>query len=59
MAPDDVIDYVVIHELAHLREKNHTRRFWSIVREQDPDYEQHLDWLKVNSSKLIFTEADL
>ncbi|WP_225935288.1 M48 family metallopeptidase [Halobaculum magnesiiphilum] len=59
MAPDDVIDYVVVHELAHLREKNHTRNFWSIVGNHVPDYESHVDWLTENSSRLIFTEDDL
>lgn len=59
MAPPDVIDYVVIHELAHLRERNHTRRFWQLVRQYNPDYKQHLDWLKNNGVRLIFTEEDL
>lgn len=59
MAPDDVIDYVVIHELAHLREQNHTRRFWNIVQQFDPEYERHSKWLTENSSQLIFTEDDL
>jgi predicted metal-dependent hydrolase len=59
MAPPDVIDYVVIHELAHLRERNHTRRFWQLVRQYDPDHEQHVEWLKENSVRLIFTEEDL
>jgi predicted metal-dependent hydrolase len=59
MAPDDVIDYVVVHELAHLREKNHTRRFWNIVGQYDPNYEAHVDWLTENSARLIFTKNDL
>jgi predicted metal-dependent hydrolase len=59
MAPDDVIDYVVVHELAHLREQNHTRRFWSIVQRFNPEYETHVEWLAENSSQLIFTEDDL
>ncbi|ESP88374.1 M48 family metallopeptidase [Candidatus Halobonum tyrrellensis] len=59
MAPDDVIDYVVVHELAHLREKNHTRRFWNLVQKHDPKYEEHVDWLTENSVQLIFTEDDL
>lgn len=59
MAPDDVIDYVVVHELAHLREQNHTRRFWSIVQEFDPEYDAHVEWLTENSSQLIFTKDDL
>lgn len=48
MAPDSVIDYVVVHELAHLREPNHTRRFWSIVHQYDSEYEKHVDWLTEN-----------
>lgn len=59
MAPSDVIDYVVIHELAHLQERNHTRRFWQLVKRYDPDYEQHAEWLKENGVRLIFTEGDL
>jgi len=35
-----VIDYVVTHELAHLREMNHSAAFWGVVREALPDYEQ-------------------
>jgi predicted metal-dependent hydrolase len=58
MAPADVIDYVVVHELAHLREKNHTTRFWELVGEHDPEYTRHAEWLEVNSSKLIFAECD-
>jgi predicted metal-dependent hydrolase len=59
MAPPEVIDYVVVHELAHLIEKNHTRRFWRIVSEYDPDYRDHSDWLDENSARLIFTKDDL
>lgn len=59
MAPDDVIDYVVIHELGHLRESNHTKRFWNIVKKYDPDYKTHIDWLTKNSAQLIFTRDDL
>ena len=59
MSPPDIVDYVVIHELAHLIEAGHNREFWRIVSEYDPDYKQHADWLEANSTKLIFSENDL
>lgn len=59
MAPPEVVDYVVVHELAHLREANHDDRFWSIVAENDPEYEGHAQWLEEHSTELIFSEEDL
>lgn len=59
MAPPDIGDYVVVHELAHLREPNHTDVFWSLVSEHDPDYDTHAQWLEENSVQLIFSEDDL
>ena len=44
-APMYVIDYVIVHELAHLIEYNHSPRFWNIVRTQISDYEEHKKWL--------------
>lgn len=46
MAPYTVIDYVIIHELAHIREKNHSRRFWESVERIVPDYRKRRHWLK-------------
>ncbi|RLI77359.1 M48 family peptidase [Archaeoglobales archaeon] len=48
MAPLPVVDYVVVHELVHLEEKNHTKSFWNKVKMLMPDYEKHRDWLKKN-----------
>lgn len=59
MAPPEVVDYIVVHELAHLREPNHSSEFWSLVAEYDPEYEAHSDWLTENSSRLVFSEDDL
>jgi len=59
MAPQEIVDYIVIHELAHLRESNHTDSFWLLVAEQDPNYEEHSRWLEENSAQLIFSECDL
>ena len=52
LAPPDVMDYVVIHELAHLREMNHSRRFWAIVAEFAPEYRRHRKWLHDNCRAL-------
>lgn len=51
-APMFVIDYVIIHELAHLIEPNHTPRFWNIVRAQSPTTEKAKAWLKENGQLL-------
>lgn len=59
MAPPDVIDYVVVHELAHLRVEQHTRRFWTLVHEQVSDYPEQVRWLDQHSVELIFDEQDL
>lgn len=59
MAPPEIIDYIIVHELAHLKEANHSSAFWSLVAEYDPDYESHAEWLQKNSARLIFCEDDL
>jgi predicted metal-dependent hydrolase len=52
MAPPEVVDYVVVHELAHLREMNHSRAFWELVGMILPGYKQRRAWLKKNGSAL-------
>lgn len=52
MAPVEVIDYVVIHELCHLREMNHSKQFWELVSQYDENYKAHRRWLKENGSLL-------
>lgn len=45
-APREVIDYVIVHELAHTREMNHGRNFWDLVARFDPDHAIHRRWLQ-------------
>lgn len=52
MAPVHVIDYVVIHELAHITEKNHSKNFWAIVQRYCPDYKLRRRWLKVHGNTM-------
>lgn len=59
MAPRRVSRYVVVHELAHLREHNHSEAFWRIVAAHDPNWEDHRAWLTENATRIVFSEADL
>ncbi|MBA2266748.1 MAG: M48 family metallopeptidase [Nitrosopumilus sp.] len=52
-APVNVIEYVVLHELSHLIERNHSKRFWKIVSDNMNDYKSKIRWLKVNGSYII------
>jgi predicted metal-dependent hydrolase len=53
LAPMRIIDYVIVHELAHLRYHNHSKDFWNLVRSIIPDYEERKEWLRVNGPTLI------
>jgi len=46
LAPNKVIDYVVVHELCHIKHKNHSQNFWQEVFKIMPDYKIHRQWLK-------------
>ncbi|MCL4529172.1 MAG: M48 family metallopeptidase [Chloroflexi bacterium] len=52
MSPLDVVDYVVAHELVHLRAHNHSKGFWGRVAEIMPDYKEKVKWLKINGHLL-------
>ena len=56
-APPEILDYVVIHELCHLREMNHSKRFWSLVGESCPDYKVRKKWLRDNAVRLRLEAA--
>lgn len=52
LAPAGVLDYVVVHELAHRREMNHSARFWAVVEKAMPDYRKYKKWLAENGRNL-------
>ena len=53
-APDDILEYVCIHELAHLIEHNHSDRFWELVENAMPNYKEKINWLKENGHECNF-----
>jgi len=53
LAPQEVVEYVLIHELAHLQEQNHGKNFWKIVEKACPNYKEHELWLKHNAKKCV------
>ena len=52
LAPEQVLDYVIWHEVCHLRVMDHSPRFWSLVADHCPDYRDHVSWLKRNAGTL-------
>ncbi len=53
MAPPPIIDYVVVHELCHLLQPNHSPRFWGLVESELPDYKERRKWLRMNAERMI------
>ncbi|MBP1763343.1 MAG: hypothetical protein H6Q65_401 [Firmicutes bacterium] len=52
MAPPEIMDYLVVHELCHMRVANHSSLFWELVAQFIPEYKQHRNWLKENGNLL-------
>jgi predicted metal-dependent hydrolase len=52
-ASEDVIDYIVLHELCHLKIEEHLYHFWNLMHRFMPNYQDKIDWLKVNESGLL------
>ena len=53
LMPDKVLDYVVVHELCHLKQMNHSKKFWMEVERYMPDYKNYKKWLNENGGALI------
>jgi len=52
LAPVRIVDYVIVHELAHTTHKEHSGAFWNAVGALIPDYEDRRQWLRINGRKL-------
>ena len=52
-APEDVIDYIILHELCHLKIKEHTHHYWDLVHRFMPNYQVKIEWLNANGRNLI------
>ncbi|MBO4940250.1 MAG: M48 family metallopeptidase [Clostridia bacterium] len=48
-APKEVIEYIVVHELAHTKQKNHSPAFWKVVEKYEPEYKKRKEWLETYS----------
>ncbi len=53
LCPEDVRDYVIVHELCHLKQMNHSPQFWAEVGRVIPDYKEQRKWLRTEGQKLI------
>ena len=53
MLPKKVIDYVIVHELCHIIEPNHSKSFWSLVKKHDNEYVENKNWLKKNGIEIV------
>jgi predicted metal-dependent hydrolase len=54
LLPEETFDYILVHELSHLIEMNHSKRFWQIVEQVIPTYKKHEAYIKTHSAKIDF-----
>lgn len=57
LTPAEIIDYVVVHELCHRKEMNHSKAFWSEVEKVIPDYRESVRWLKEEGSQIMWRQS--
>ena len=57
-APTSVLKYIIVHEVCHLKEFNHTEKFWELVKKMCPNYKDQIKWLKKNDSYLYRIRFD-
>ena len=57
-APTKILKYIIVHELCHLKEFNHTKNFWMLVKRFCPDYKNQILWLKKNDNYLYRIRFD-
>lgn len=53
MLPPEIISYIIVHELSHIIEPNHSKKFWDLVRKSDSQFEKKKEWLKINGAHII------
>ena len=59
LAPPEVLDYVVAHELCHRKQMNHSKAFWTEVEKAFPDYKKSIKWLKEEGSQIMYMVTEL
>ena len=59
LAPPEVLDYVVVHELCHRKQMNHSKAFWTEVEKVFPDYKESIKWLKEEGGQIMYMVTEL
>lgn len=59
LTPPEVLDYVVVHELCHRKQMNHSKAFWTEVEKVFPDYKKSIKWLKEEGSQIMYMVTEL
>ena len=58
-APEEILDYVVVHELCHIRHMDHSKAFWNEVEKILPDYRDRRKWLKDHGDRLYYNDSNI